>query len=124
MAGRRFAVSAAFDETCIFCKIARGDFKTELVAENERCVAFRDIDPKAPAHILVIPRAHIPSVSELRDPIVAADLLFLCAEAARALGVDESGYRIMSNTGADGGQSVDHLHFHVVGGRKLGLGLD
>lgn len=117
-------MSAAFDENCIFCKIARGDFDTKLVAENERCIAFRDIDPKAPVHVLVIPKTHVASLNDLKDAALAGDLLFLCAEVSRKLGVAESGYRVMSNTGRDGGQSVNHLHFHVVGGRTLGLGLD
>jgi histidine triad (HIT) family protein len=117
-------VSAAIDENCIFCKIARGDFGTEFVAQNERCAAFRDIDPKAPVHVLVIPKTHIASVSDLDDAEIAGDLLTLCAEVARISGVAESGYRILSNIGPDAGQSVHHVHFHVVGGRKMGFGLD
>ena len=117
-------MNAAFDENCVFCKIARGDFGTELVADDRRCVAFRDIDPKAPVHVLVIPRAHVASVSELHDAELAGELLTLCADVARKLSVAESGYRILSNTGPEAGQSVNHLHFHVVGGRSLGLGLD
>ena len=124
MRKRRFTVSATFDESCIFCKIARGDVETDLVAENGRCVAFRDVDPKAPVHVLVIPRAHVESVVGLTDRDIAADLLSLCAEVARTLGVAESGFRVLSNTGADAGQSVNHLHFHVLGGRRLGIGLD
>lgn len=117
-------MSATFDETCVFCKVARGDFGTNLVAETDRCVAFPDIDPKAPVHILVIPRDHMSSLAELRDPSLAAELLMLCGAVARAQGVEASGYRVVTNTGHDGGQSVAHLHFHVIGGRKLGLGLD
>lgn len=117
-------MNATFDETCVFCKIARGDFGTEFVAETDRCVAFRDIEPKAPVHVLVVPRAHARSLSDLRDPNLAAELVLLCADVARSQGVDASGYRVVTNTGSDGGQSVAHLHFHVIGGRKLGLGLD
>ena len=117
-------MTSAFDEDCIFCKIARGDFGTEFVAESERCLAFRDINPLAPVHVLVIPRVHVASVAELADPHIAAELLFLCAEVARKFDVVESGFRIFSNTGDEGGQSVHHLHFHVAGGRKLGIGLD
>ncbi len=117
-------VSSAFDENCIFCKIARGDFGTELVAENDRCIAFNDINPAAPVHVLVVPRAHIDSIATLTDGNVAADLLFLCAEVAKKLEVVDSGFRVFSNTGSDAGQSVAHVHLHVVGGRKLGIGLD
>jgi histidine triad (HIT) family protein len=121
---RRIAMSATFDDNCIFCKIARGDFETEFVAENERCVAFRDINPHAPVHVLVVPRDHIASVTELRDREISADLLFLCADVARKFDVADSGFRVMTNTGPDAGQSVDHLHMHVVGGKKLGIGID
>ncbi len=121
---RGSAVSVAFEETCIFCKIGRGDFKTKMIAETQRCVAFSDIDPKAPVHVLVIPRAHVSSLAELRDPELAAELMLLCAEVARVQNVDQSGYRVISNVGRDAGQSVNHLHLHVIGGRALGLGLD
>jgi histidine triad (HIT) family protein len=115
----RIAVDVAFDSNCIFCKIASGEIATDIVAQNERCLAFHDIDPKAPVHFLVIPRMHIESLNLLSDREVAADLLSLCAAVARKAGVDESGYRVLTNIGAEGGQSVAHLHFHVIGGRQL-----
>jgi len=117
-------VSAAFDETCIFCKIGRGDFGTEFVSESDRCLAFRDIDPKAPVHVLIIPRDHVRSLADLNDPDLAADLLHMCGEVARREHVDQSGYRVISNAGEDARQSVDHLHFHVIGGRQLGIGVE
>lgn len=116
-------MDTVFDPNCIFCKIARGDFGTELAAQNERCTAFRDVDPKAPVHFLVIPRKHIESLNTLDDPEIAADLLSLCAEVAEKAGVAESGYRVLTNTGPEAGQSVAHLHFHVLGGRQLVAGL-
>lgn len=116
-------MNVAFDPNCIFCKIASSEIPTDIVAQNERCLAFRDIDPKAPVHFLVIPRMHIESLNSLDDRDVAADLLSLCAEVARAAGVAESGYRVLTNTGPEGGQSVPHLHFHVLGGRQLTHGL-
>ena len=116
-------MDVAFDPNCIFCKIASGEISTDIVAQNERCLAFHDIDPKAPVHFLVIPRMHIESLNLLDDAEVAADLLSLCANVARRAGVDESGYRVLTNIGPEAGQSVAHLHFHVLGGRQLALGL-
>lgn len=112
-------MDVAFDPNCIFCKIASGEIATDIVAQNERCLAFHDIDPKAPVHFLVIPRMHIESLNLLADRDVAADLLSLCAVVARKAGIDESGYRVLTNIGPEGGQSVAHLHFHVIGGRQL-----
>jgi histidine triad (HIT) family protein len=116
------------DETerdCIFCKIARGEFGTEFVAESETAVAFRDIHPQAPTHVLVIPRRHIASLSDLGpdDGDLVDELLALAARVARQDGVVESGYRVLTNTGPDAGQTVFHLHFHVLGGRRLASGL-
>lgn len=116
-------MSATFDESCVFCKIARGDFNTEFVGASERCLAFRDIDPKAPVHVLVIPRDHMRSIEDLADGGLAGELLRLCVNVASELGISESGYRILTNTGPDAGQSVGHLHFHVLGGHALTAGL-
>src|SRR5689334_16988729 len=113
------------DPNCVFCKIARGEFGTEFVAETERVVAFRDIQPQAPTHVLVIPRRHIGSLDDLEpeDAGLAGELLVLAAGIARQEGIVESGYRVLSNSGPDAGQSVFHLHFHVLGGRHLSSGL-
>ena len=106
---------------CIFCAIAAGEVGAELVAESEAAVAFRDREATAPTHVLVIPRKHIASVNEMsrQAPHLATDLLELCAEVARVEGIVESGYRVVTNVGDDAGQSVYHVHFHVLGGRKL-----
>jgi len=106
-------------ETCLFCRIAKGEIPTTFVAETDEAVAFRDIDPKAPVHVLVIPRQHLTSLATAEDEEVLGQLLMLAAKVARTEGISESGYRVVANTGRDGGQSVDHLHFHVLGGRKM-----
>jgi histidine triad (HIT) family protein len=113
-------------EECIFCRIARGDFGTEFVAESETVVAFRDLHPQAPTHVLVIPRRHITSLNDLGpgDLTLGGELLTVAAKVAVIEGIAESGYRVLTNTGPDSGQSVFHLHLHVAGGRPLGIGVD
>jgi histidine triad (HIT) family protein len=110
---------------CIFCKIARGEFGTEFVAESEAAVAFRDIHPQAPTHVLIVPRRHVASLDDLGpdDGVLLAELLALATRVARQEGIVESGYRVLTNTGPDAGQTVFHLHFHVLGGRRLSGGL-
>lgn len=110
---------------CIFCRIARGEIPTVFVVEMESVVAFRDLHPQAPTHILVIPRKHIASLNDLGpdDVRLAGELLAVAAEVADVVGIAESGYRVFTNSGADAGQSVFHLHLHVVGGRQLGIGV-
>jgi histidine triad (HIT) family protein len=110
---------------CVFCKIVRGDFGTEFVAETSNAVAFRDIEPKAPTHVLVVPRQHLESLLSLgvEEAMLAAELLELANDVARREGIDGSGFRVLSNVGPDAGQSVPHLHFHVMGGHKLSAGL-
>ena len=105
---------------CLFCRISTGDIPADIVVENELVLAFRDIDPKAPTHVLVIPREHHNNVSDLmRDnPGLAQELLSTAAEVAQ-LETLEKGYRVVTNVGSDGGQSVNHIHFHVLGGREL-----
>ena len=106
---------------CLFCAIVAGDIPADVVHRDADAVAFRDIDPKAPVHVLVIPTVHAATVAELaeQDPALAGRLLAVAGDVARAEGVSESGYRIVTNTGADAGQSVHHVHFHVLGGRGL-----
>lgn len=108
---------------CIFCKIARGDLGTTLVLEEERVVAFRDISPQAPTHVLVCPREHLGSLDELRDAGLAGELLLAAARVAAREGLG-GGWRLIANTGPDGGQEVSHLHLHVLGGRRLGRMLE
>jgi histidine triad (HIT) family protein len=110
------------DSSCIFCKIAAGTIPASVVHSSERLVAFRDIDPKAPVHILVIPREHLESLDEAdeRHRALLGEILLLARRLARDEGIAGSGYRTVINTGADGGQSVHHLHLHLMGGRGLG----
>ena len=105
---------------CIFCKIANGDIPSTPVYEDEYVYAFRDIHPQAPVHVLVIPRAHIGSVDEITEDnaTIAAKVLEAIAKVAKICQL-ENGYRVISNVGEDGCQSVKHLHFHVLGGCKL-----
>ena len=105
--------------TCIFCEIAAGRAPADVVLKNEWVTAFHDINPTAPTHILVIPNAHITSLDELDDPTLAAHLLLACREVAQAAGLSERGYRVLTNVGRGGGQHVFHLHWHVIGGRRL-----
>ena len=105
---------------CIFCKIANGEIPSQRVYEDESVVAFRDINPQAPVHILVIPRTHIASVDEVNEENLGAATAVLRAipRVAAAAGLT-NGYRVITNCGEDGCQSVKHMHFHVLGGKKL-----
>jgi histidine triad (HIT) family protein len=107
---------------CLFCRVAEGEIPATIVKRTGDAVAFRDIDPRAPTHVLVIPTRHVPAVRDVRGSdgdALLGGLLRFAAEVATELGLDAGGYRIVTNTGKDAGQSVDHLHFHVLGGRKL-----
>ena len=106
-------------DNCLFCRIAAGEIPSNKVAETEGALAFRDIDPKAPTHVLVIPRTHVVSLAAASDASMLGDLLSFAASVARAEGLTENGYRVVINTGRDGGQSVDHLHLHILGGRTM-----
>lgn len=104
---------------CLFCKIAAGEIPAKIVHQDEHTVAFQDINPQAPTHVLVIPRRHIPGFSAL----TAADgeILGRIAETVNRVAADlTGGFRVVTNNGPDAGQTVDHIHFHVVGGRALG----
>ena len=105
---------------CLFCRIAEGEIPADIVAEGENWMAFRDIQPQAPVHVLVIPRAHVASAAELeREPALAGDLLGAVAAVARQEGLEEEGFRVVTNVGERAGQSVMHLHFHLLGGRRM-----
>lgn len=106
-------------ESCIFCRIAAGTVPSTLVASNAHAVAFRDLHPQAPVHVLVVPRRHVASLAAADDAAELGALLALAADVARQEGVAESGYRVVTNIGADGGQTVGHLHLHVLGGRAF-----
>ena len=106
---------------CLFCKIAAGEIPSKKAYEDEKVVAFYDIDPQAPVHILVIPKEHIQSVSQItpENQEIVGHIFTIIAKLARELNL-EDGYRVVSNVGQQGGQSVPHLHFHLLGGRNLG----
>lgn len=105
---------------CLFCRIVRGEIPAKLVAEDEHCVAFRDINPQAPTHVLVIPREHVPSLNEATDAAAIGRLSLMAARIAREEGLAERGYRTVVNTNADAGQTVFHIHLHLLGGRRMG----
>ena len=107
-------------DSCIFCRIARKEIPASTVFENERVVAFRDIDAKAPTHVLVIPREHVASLNDARDAKLLGELQIAAATIARSEGIADSGYRTVINCGPDAGQTVFHVHLHLLGGRKLG----
>ena len=108
-------------EDCLFCKIATGEMNADIVLENEHVVAFRDINPQAPTHVLVIPRGHIATLNDLTpDNAGAVSQMYLAArEIARQEGISEAGYRTVFNCNEAAGQTVFHLHLHVLGGRQL-----
>lgn len=108
-------------EKCLFCKIAQKEIPANIKYENEKVIAFSDINPKAPIHILIIPKRHIASINELtkRDESLVSELVFVAKNLARENKIDKTGYRIVSNTGLNAGQEVKHLHFHLLGGKKL-----
>ncbi len=105
---------------CLFCKISSGEIPVDVVLETDDVMAFRDIDPQAPTHVLVIPRQHFDNVADLtrEDPELSARVLGATSEVAQLETLDH-GYRVVTNVGSDGGQSVRHVHFHVLGGRGL-----
>ena len=109
-------------EDCLFCKIIKGDIPSTKVYEDEFVYAFKDINPEAPVHILVVPKKHIKSVNEIDeiDENLIGKIFLAIKKIAKEQGVAEQGYRVISNCGKDAGQTVMHLHFHILGGRKLG----
>ena len=100
-------------EDCIFCKIINGDFNTEFLYENDKLVVFKDINPKAPVHLLVVPKLHVPSLNELDDKELLGDLLMGVKEVTKKIGLKS--YRTQINTGKEAGQEVFHLHIHILG---------
>ncbi len=113
--------SSAFDPACLFCRIAAGQLPAKLLFEDELMVAFADIAPRAPTHVLLVPRRHIVSAVVLTDaeaPIVGR-IFAVAARLASELGIAGAGFRIVTNSGSAAGQTVDHLHFHLMGGRPM-----
>ncbi len=105
---------------CIFCKIIKKEIPADTVLENEHAVVFKDINPKAPVHLLVVPRKHIATLNDVKenDEELAGKILLTAKEAAKKEGISESGYRLQINVGEGGGQEVFHLHIHVMGGSE------
>ena len=106
-------------DDCLFCRIVRGEIPAKVVAETPECVAFRDVNPQAPLHVLVIPREHVASLNDSHDPEQVGHLLTVAAEIARREGFADRGYRTVINTGPDAGQTVFHVHLHLLAGRAL-----
>lgn len=106
--------------SCLFCKIIEGSIPSKAEYTDDRCYAFADIDPKAPVHVLIVPREHLTSLAAAGEehPALLGHLLWVAAELARTKGLAK-GYRVAINTGPDGGQTVDHLHLHLLGGRAM-----
>lgn len=107
------------DEDCIFCKIANGEIHSNKVYEDDKMVAFKDLAPAAPVHVLLVPKAHAKDITEA-SPEIVAHMMGKVKEIAASLGVAENGFRLVINTGDDGGQTVKHLHIHLLGGKALG----
>ena len=104
---------------CLFCRIIRREIPATIVAEDEYCVAFRDIGPQAPTHVLVVPRQHVSTLDDVTDPLLIGRAMALAQAVARSENIVESGYRAVINTNAGAGQTVFHLHVHVLGGRRF-----
>ena len=108
-------------EDCLFCRIVKKEIKSEIVFENDSVLIFKDINPKAPVHLLVVPKKHINDITEI-DSLSAAEssgLLSSISKIALELGLEKGGFRVVTNTGTGAGQSVDHLHFHILGKRNF-----
>ena len=106
-------------DDCLFCRIVRKEIPAKLVAEDEHSLAFRDITPQAPVHVLVIPKEHVPSLDQATDPAMLGRLSLMAAEIARKEGISVDGYRTVVNTNKAAGQTVFHIHLHLLGGRAM-----
>ncbi len=104
---------------CVFCKIAAGEIPATIVKHGDGMLAFTDQNPQAPTHLLVIPTHHVPSLNDAKDPRVLGNLVAFARDVAREVGIAERGYRVVLNTNPDGGQTVFHLHVHLLGGRPM-----
>ena len=106
---------------CIFCQIVAGKVSSDIVYQDEEVIAFRDINPIAPTHLLIIPKKHIPSLAQLTeaDSVLVGQMVNVANQLAKKEGISETGYRLVMNCGEEGGQLVPHLHMHLIGGRKL-----
>lgn len=109
------------DNDCIFCKIANKKLDAKIVFENKEITAFKDIHPIAPVHVLIIPKKHIPSINEVieKDALLLGKMIVVAKNIANELGISEGGYKLLFRTGKNGGQEVDHIHLHLIGGAAL-----
>ncbi|HET7869357.1 MAG TPA: histidine triad nucleotide-binding protein [Actinomycetota bacterium] len=109
------------DADCLFCRIVAGESPARIVRKTDNVVAFRDVNPQAPTHILIVPKEHLRSMEQISEghADVLVEMIQSAIQLARAEGVDRTGWRLVANTGADAGQSVHHLHFHLLGGRRM-----
>ena len=110
------------EQDCLFCKILSGDIPADIIYESADAVAFRDINPQAPTHVLIIPRRHIPTINDLdkNDQIIVGNLYAIAKNLALEEGIADTGYRVVMNCGEGAGQSVFHIHLHLLGGRRMG----
>jgi len=106
-------------DQCLFCRIVRREIPATIVAETDECLAFRDVNPQAPVHVLVIPKMHVASLNEATDPAMIGRLALVAADIAKREGVSTGGYRTVINTNADAGQTVSHIHLHLIAGRPM-----
>lgn len=104
---------------CLFCKISAGEIPATIVKRNEQLLAFKDVNPQAPTHVLVIPTHHVASLNDAKDAGVLGEMVLFARDLARELGIAQRGYRLVVNTNPDGGQTVFHLHVHLLGGRPM-----
>jgi len=107
------------DSSCIFCRIVRGEIPSTVVLQTPTAMAIRDANPQAPDHILIIPTQHIPSLGDTTDGSLLGELMLMAHRVARQVMIDHGGYRVVLNTGDHGGQTVPHLHLHLLGGRRM-----
>lgn len=109
------------DKNCLFCKLIQREIPTEVVYEDDKCFVFKDINPQAPVHLLIIPKQHIPTLNDLEsvDPALIGHLFQIAGKLAKEKGLAEDGYRVNVNCGKNGGQEVFHLHLHLLGGRSF-----
>jgi histidine triad (HIT) family protein len=107
---------------CIFCKIVKGELPAKVVYEDDKVMAFHDINPQAPVHVLIIPKEHVPTLNDLEEKHkeLLGHIFLVIKKLAKEMGIDESGYRVLVNCNRDGGQEIYHLHFHLLGGKPLG----
>jgi Diadenosine tetraphosphate (Ap4A) hydrolase and other HIT family hydrolases len=106
-------------DSCLFCRIVRKEIPATIVHEDADTLAFRDIDPKAPTHVLIVPKVHVASLNDATDAAMLGRVVLAAKQIAAAEGIAESGYRTVFNTGSDSGQTVHHVHLHLLGGRRM-----